>query len=498
MESIGYLRSIVRHWQVVVLLGILGAVGGYAYAMSLPTLYRATGSVFVSSPKGDTTNELVQGFTFTEKLVQSFSQLATTPAVLQPVIDTLDLDTTPAALAANVSATTPLNTVIVEVTAVSSSSEQAARIANAVTSSLAIVGQDLAPEGPDGAPSITLETVSTAQAPLNPYSPNLMLLIATGTLLGLAAGAAFAVLRDMLDTRVRDEKDLALVSDAPLLGKVGAKSRKDPAGIAMHVMPRSTIAEGYRRIQTNLEFIEVDHRPRTIVVTSSVAKDGKSTTAVNLALALAERSSRVLLIDADLRRPSIAEICGVEADVGLTTVLVGAITAEDAIVPCGPSLSVLSAGAVPPNPSQLLSSEAMRTLLRGLAERYEYIVIDSPPLLATTDALGLAHVSDGAIVVARYRATRRNQLKDTIDSLENVNAKVLGIVLNQVTERGRQAYYGRDAESAPVHPPHPASAEGPAAQPVVNAPVAQHPSGAAADEPATRRTATDSDRAPVR
>jgi capsular exopolysaccharide synthesis family protein len=452
MESVDYLRSVIRRWQVVLLLGIMGGLLGYAYASTLPTMYRATSSVFVSSPRGDTTNELVQGFTFTEKLVQSFAQLAITPAVLQPVIDSLGLETTPAALAKNVSASTPLNTVIVEVTVINRSPEQSALIANAVTRSLATIGQDLAPEGPDGDPSVTLETVSTAQAPLSPFSPNLMLLLATGALFGLTIGAVFAVLRDMFDTRVRDEKDLARVSDAPLLGKIGRKGRRDPAGIVMRTMPRSAVAESYRRIQTNLEFIDVDHRPRTIVVTSSVTGDGKTTTAVNLALALAERSSRVLLIDADLRRPSVAEVCGVEADVGLTTVLVGAITAEDAIVPCGPSLSVLSAGAVPPNPGQLLSSQAMRSLLATLADRYEYIVIDSPPLLATTDALGLSHIADGAIVVARYRVTRRNQLKDTIDSLANVNATVLGIVLNQVKERGRPEYYGTVVAPEPGAP----------------------------------------------
>ena len=497
MESADYLRSVIRRWQVVLLLGILGGLLGYAYASTLPIMYRATSSVFVSSPRGDTTNELVQGFTFTEKLVQSFSQLATTPAVLQPVIDTLQLDTTPAALAANVSASTPLNTVIVEVTVVNRSAEQSARIANAVTRSLATIGQDLAPEGPTGAPSITLETVSTAQAPLKPFSPNLMLLAATGALIGLAIGAAFAVLRDMFDTRVRDEKDLARISDAPLLGKVGTKGRRDPAGIAMRVMPRSSLAEVYRRIQTNLEFIDVDHRPRTIVVTSSVTKDGKSTTAVNLALALAERSARVLLIDGDLRRPSIADVCGLEGDVGLTTVLVGAISAEDAIVPLSPSLSVLPAGALPPNPGQLLSSESMRGLVRSLAETFEYIVIDSPPLLATTDALGLAHIADGAIVVARYRATRRNQLKDTLDSLDNVNARVLGIVLNQVKERGQHAYYGTSVvpeRTAPV----PATDEAPLTTPPAISVPATSRASVTDPGPATRRAVQTSDQTPVR
>jgi capsular exopolysaccharide synthesis family protein len=491
MESVDYLRSVIRRWQVVLLLGVLGGLLGYAYASTLPTMYRATSSVFVSSPKGDTTNELVQGFTFTEKLVQSFAQLAITPAVLQPVIDSLGLDTTPAALAGSVSASTPLNTVIVEVTVINRSPEQAATIANAVTQSLATIGQDLAPEGPNGDPSVTLETVSTAQAPANPFSPNLMLMLATGVLFGLTVGAVFAVLRDMFDTRVRDEKDLARVSDVPLLGKIAKKGRRDPAGIVMRTMPRSAVAESYRRVQTNLEFIDVDHRPRTIVITSAVTGDGKTSTAVNLALALAERSSRVLLIDADLRRPSVAAVCGVEADVGLTTVLVGSISAEDAIVPCGPSLSVLSAGAVPPNPGQLLSSEAMRNLIRTLAGQYDYIVIDSPPLLATTDALGLAHIADGAIVVARYRATRRNQLKDAVDSLDNVNATVLGIVLNQVKERPQQTYYGTAVIPEPDPPTQPAATPKPPA--AVSVPAAAQP-----QQPATtRRAAKAPDSTPV-
>jgi capsular exopolysaccharide synthesis family protein len=450
MEPVEYLRSIARRWLIVVLLGALGSGAGFAYAASLPVLYRATSSVFVSSPRGESTNELVQGFTFTEKLVQSYTQLATMPAVLEPVIDSLDLDTTATALATSVSASTPLNTVIIEVTVINRSAAQSAQIANAITRSLATTGQDLAPQGPAGSPSVTLETVSTAQAPSRPFSPNTALIVITGLLVGLALGIVYAVLRDMLDTRVRDEKDLERVTDAPLLGKVGQKGHKDPVGITMRVMPRSTIAEAYRRIQANLEFIDVDHRPRTIVVTSAVTRDGKSTTSVNLALALAERSSRVLLIDADLRRPSIADICGVDGDVGLTTVLVGAISPDEAIVPCGDRLSVLSAGALPPNPGQLLGSEAMRSLLRILAVRFDYIVIDSPPLLSATDALGLSHLADGAIVVARYRATRRTQLKDTIESLENVNARVLGIVLNFVKDRQTHPYYGM--ENVPAAP----------------------------------------------
>ena len=454
MEPIDYLRTVTRRWLVILILGVLGFVAAGAYAATLPVMYQSRSSVFVTSQRGETTNELVQGSTFTQNLVESYAQLATMPAVLDPVIEELGLDTTARALASRVTAETPLNTVIIEITVADRSATDAAVIADAITDSLATTVQNLAPKGPNDAPSITMETVSTAQVAKTPSSPNVPFILVTGMLAGLALGILYALGRELLDTRVREEKDLARVTDTPLIGRVGLKRRADPAGLVMRAMPRSSLAEDYRRICANLEFIDVDNRPRIVVVTSPLPQDGKSTTAANLALAMAERYPRVLLIDADLRRPSVADMCGIEGELGLTTVLVGACTRSEAITVWANALHVLPAGALPPNPGQLLGSTAMHDLVKQLSSEYDFIVLDSPPLLPASDALGLAHVADGAIVVARFNSTRRQKLASTLESLEAVNARVLGIVLNQVRDRRSEAYYGAQLppEEAPTQP----------------------------------------------
>ncbi len=440
MEPLEYLRVIGRRWLVIVTLGLLTAGAALAYASTLPTLYQSTSSVFVSSLRGETTSELVQGSTFTQDVVQSYAQLATMPVVLDPVIASLGLETTSQRLAKRVTANTPINTVIIEITVTDGSAERAAAIADSITGSLSSAVQSLAPRGPNNTASITLQTVSAAQIPTSPSSPNTPLIAITGLILGFGLGVLYALARETLDTRVRGEKDLLRVTDAPLLGKVGKKRRTDGPGLVMLTRPHGAIAENYRRIRANLEFIDVDHRPHTVVITSPLSHDGKSTTAINLALAMAERSPRVLLIDADLRQPSIAGICDIPGEVGLTTILVGAASVRDAITVWANGLHVLPSGAIPPNPGQILGSATMSELLTSLAAQYDFIVIDSPPLLPATDALPLAHVADGAIVVTRYKATRRAQLAATVESLEAVNARVLGIVLNQVHERSPITY----------------------------------------------------------
>ena len=442
MEPIEYLRTVTRRWLLIVITGLLGAAAAWGYAATIPAEYQATNSVFVTSDRGETTSELLQTSTFTQNLVQSYAQLATTPTVLDPVISRLGLNISSQALATRVTAVTPLNTVFINITVTSRSAQQSVDLADAVSSSLATTVENLAPKGPDNLPSITVKTVSPAQLPGSPSAPNTQLIVITGLLLGLVLGVLYALAREVFDTRVSTEKDLNRVSATPLLGTVGRKKRTDPAGLVMRVMPHSALAEAYRRVRANLEFIDVDSPPRSTVVTSAVTRDGKSTTAINLALAMAERSSRVLLIDADLRRPSIAELCDLEGDVGLTTVLLGDVGPDDAIVRWSDGLDVLPSGAVPPNPGQLLGSAAMKALMERLLSEYDFIVVDSPPLLPATDALGLSHLTDGAIVVARYKATTRQQLTTTLESLEAVNARILGIVLNQVRERRAEVYYG--------------------------------------------------------
>ncbi|PPF66119.1 hypothetical protein C5E16_12320 [Clavibacter michiganensis] len=440
MDPHDYWTALRRRWITIVALGLVGGGAAYGYASTLSPSYRSTSSVFVSSTQGQTTTELVQGSTFSQNLVQSYAQLATTPAVLEPVIARLGLDVTPTALARSVTVDTPLNTVIIDVSVTDSSAEQAARLSDAVSDSLADVAGDLAPESAGGDPSIALTTVAEAQVPRNPVSPNTRLIALTGILAGLALGVVYALGRQILDTRIRTERDVERVTDAPVIGSVERRDRAD--GVTLLAAPHSAAAEGYRRIRTNLEFADVDTPIRSIAVTSALPGEGKTTTAVNLALALGEHSDRVLLVDADLRRPTVADQTGLEGAVGLTTVLVGGASIEDAVQPWASGVHVLTSGSVPPNPNQLLGSAAMASLMADLTARYEFVVLDSPPILPAADALTLAHLTDGALLVTRVRTTRRAQLAEAADALDGVNARTLGVVLTRVAPSRHTTYYG--------------------------------------------------------
>jgi capsular exopolysaccharide synthesis family protein len=453
----GLLQVLRRRWTAVLALTLAGVIGGLAYAWTAPVTYRATAGVFFSLVSGSTASDLVQGSTYAQNQVQSFAQLATTPEVLQPVIDELGLPESLAQLAGQVSATVPTSTVIVEVTVTDGSAERSARLANAVTASLSDVVERIAPEDEAGDPTVRTTIVAPAEAPARPASPNVPLVLAAGLVLGLFAGLALAWLREALDTRVRDAEVLAELTDLPVLGAVPAW----PAGngrVVVATAPHSPAAESFRRLRTNLEFLRVaDDRSdveargaHVLAVTSSLSGEGKSTVSANLATALAETGARVLLVDADLRRPTVADVLGVEGGVGLTTVLVGQADIDDVVQEWGSAgLRVLPSGAVPPNPAELLGSPVMRAVVADLRSRYDYVVLDTTPVLPVADASVLSGVVDGMVVVANARRVRRRQLTQGLGDLSQVSARVLGVVLNQVRrdeETYSYAHTGSDAE----------------------------------------------------
>src|SRR5690606_36194033 len=194
-------------------------------------------------------------------------------------------------------------------------------------------------------------------------------------------------LRHVLDTRVRSERDVELITDTAVIGGIVFDPKAATRPLIVQDDPRSPRAESFRTLRTNLQFLEVGQEGRTFVVTSSVQGEGKSTTTANLAIALADSGARVLLVDTDLRRPKIASYMGLEGSVGLTDLIIGRATPADVIQPWGRGrLSVLPAGTIPPNPSELLGSAAMGRLIESLRKDFDVILFDAPPLLPVTDA----------------------------------------------------------------------------------------------------------------
>jgi succinoglycan biosynthesis transport protein ExoP len=208
--------------------------------------------------------------------------------------------------------------------------------------------------------------------------------------------------------------------------------------------PHSQRSESFRTLRTNLQFLEVEPGPKSFVMTSSIPHEGKTTTSANLAIVIANSGTRVAIIDADLRRPKLAEYMGLEGAVGLSDVLIGKARLSDVLQPWGDgNLHVLPAGTIPPNPSELLGSSAMPTLLRELEKHFDIVIVDLPPLLPVTDAAIVSNLTRGTLVVVAAGRTQRAELAGAIAALDNVGAPVAGIILTMLPTKGPDAYgYG--------------------------------------------------------
>jgi capsular exopolysaccharide synthesis family protein len=225
------------------------------------------------------------------------------------------------------------------------------------------------------------------------------------------------------------------------LGGIGFDEDSIKKPLLTQASPQGPRAESYRQLRTNLSFTNVSGIAKTVLVTSSLPGEGKTTTATNLAISLAQAGRTVCLIDADLRRPMVSEYLGLDRTVGLTTTLVGEADVNAVLQPWGEdNLYVLTSGGVPPNPSELLGSEAMKDLLDRLELAFDMVIVDTPPLLPVTDAAVLSQHVGGVVLVVGAQKLRSQDLVRSLKSLEMVEANLLGVVLNQLPTKGPDAY----------------------------------------------------------
>ncbi len=301
--------------------------------------------------------------------------------------------------------------------------------------------------------------VDRATTPGSPVSPQPVRNVGLALILGLLIGGGLAVVRDSSDSRIMTDEDLAEASNnAPVLGNIHFDKSAARHPLITDLKGHAPRAEAFKVLRTNLQFINVDGEQNNVfVITSAVPGEGKSSTACNLALALAEAGRRVLLIEGDLRRPRATRYLGLENTVGVTTVLVGRVTLAQAIQPVLHGCSLLASGNTPPNPAELLQSVAMRTLIDTARAEYDTVLIDAPPLLPVTDAAILAGATDGAILVVHHGSTTREQVQAAAARLASVDAPLVGTIVNMspLPKRGKSSYgYGYGYGYAPTQTSH--------------------------------------------
>jgi capsular exopolysaccharide synthesis family protein len=419
-------------------LGLLVAGG---VSLSLKPTYTAQTQLFVSIQSAGSITELQQGNTFSQARVQSYVETAKTPAVLQPVIDSLGLRQTPEELAKDVVASADINTVLITIKASNVSPVQAASVAEAVGESLIKTINSLETPSQGGLSPVKISVVTPATAPIAPTSPNIRLNLLVGVAFGLISGIIAAIARSTLDTRIRGEVDLRTVTDAPILGAISFDPDATKKPLLTQAVPQSPRPESFRQIRTNLQFSHVSNESKTVLITSSLPGEGKSTTATNLAIAMAQAGQSVVLIDADLRRPRVNEYLGLERNAGLTTALIGETDVNDLLQPWGDDqLWVLTSGRIPPNPSELLGSQSMRDLISRLESTFDAVIIDAPPLLPVTDAVVLSQQVGGVVLVIGSSKVKSKDLQNSLNALNLVEADVLGVVLNHMPSKGMDSY----------------------------------------------------------
>ncbi|MGP6176009.1 polysaccharide biosynthesis tyrosine autokinase [Microbacterium sp. A196] len=443
MELSDYIRILRKNWLVILVTTLVGLAAAAGYSLTRTPMYESQAVVFVQSQAGGTAAELQQGSNFAQSRITTYVSLVREPVVMNSVITELGLDMSADDLAEKVESSSPLNSTLIEITVTDADPVQAADIANALGASLAAAVERIdTPAGQDASP-IKLTRVRDALATFTPVSPNVPLNIVLGVLVGLAIGIGVAVLRAVLDNKVRSPRDVEALTDRPLIGAIPHDPKAKERPLILHADPHSPRSEAFRSLRTNLQFLEMDGG-HTFVITSSIPSEGKSTTTINLALALADTGKRVALLDTDLRKPKVAEYLGIEGGTGLTDVLIGRARVADVLLPWGGrSLYVLPAGKIPPNPSELLGSERMHKLLDALGKEFDVVLCDAPPLLPVTDAAVLSRATSGAIMVVAAGRTTNHQLEGALEALETVGSKVAGVVMTMVPTKGADAYtYG--------------------------------------------------------
>ncbi len=452
-------------WLIVCVTTLVALLGAVAVSLLTTPLYQASTRLFVSTAASSSVSQVYQGNRYSQDRVISYAELLTGKTLAQRTIDKLGLDMSAEGLQANVKASAKPDTVLLNVAVLDESPVRARDIANTLSDEfVAMVSELETPEG-GSTPDSRVVVEQRASIPDHPVVPRTRRNIAIGLVMGLFVGIGLAILRDLLDNTIKERRDLEEITGAGIVGSIPLdKTRRERAAISFD-SDNTAFAEAFRKLRTNLQFLAVDNPPRVIVLTSSVPSEGKSTAAINLALALAEGDQNVVLVDGDMRRPTLAKYLDLVGAVGFSTVLSGRATLDEALQKTRfPGLTVLTSGAIPPNPSELLGSQAANKLLSELRAQFDFVIVDSTPLLAVTDAAILAASGDGVLMMARFGDTKREQLVNAVGSLQHVGAALLGGVFTMVPTRGSSSYsysnYGVDNPERPSRSESPVESGG--------------------------------------
>ena len=434
--------AVRRGWWIVLGCAVVFAVCGWAFSATQEPVYRATAAVYVTSGSEPSAQTAYQGSLASQQRVASYAELATSDAVIDGAIKDGGLTEGRDGIRESLSTSAKPDTVMLNISADAPNGAQAARIANAVANSLSASVGNLETTTVGSQPLAKITPVTRAESNTKPVSPKPFRDTLLAALVGIVVGLVGVFVKNRFDRTVQRPSDLENIGSSLLFGSLPFDSDLRDRPQVEFREGASQLSEAFRMIRTNLAFANVDDPVKTILVTSAGAAEGKTTTAVNLALCLAEAGKKVALVDGDLRRPSVASVLKCNSAVGFTNYLRGEGDIGDFLQPTSyDSLSVLAAGPVPPNPAELVGSRRAGDGFAALGEQFDFVIVDSPPVLPVTDAVVMSQWMDCVALVVRAGKTKLPDLRIVTAQFEVAEVKLLGLVLNGL-RRGAGGYAG--------------------------------------------------------
>lgn len=447
MDLRDFYRLFVRNLWYVGLSTLIGISVSLGITFTTPKSYSAQAQLFVSVPPAAIDiGLLATGGNFTQQRVKTYANVINGPDTLNPVIQALELDMTWSELAKKVKGSAPLDTTLINLTVSDSDPLMAAALANAIGKQFEKTAALLELQDESGSSPVKVTLAKYAVVPKSPSSPKPLLNLLLGLILGFGFGVGIGIIRQIFDDTVKNEDQL---DDLGLLGAVGFDPDAEEKPLISQINPFSTRAEAYRQLRTNVEFLRADNPPQVISIASPLPGEGKTTTVLNLGIAFGQSGYKVLCMECDLRRPSSSEFIKYDEDQpGVTEILSGKspIKSQKSLISLvkfdeSTGIHFLTSGKQAPNPSELLDSPTFEKLIKMLRKDFDYVLIDSPPLLPVTDGGLIAQQSDGVLLIVKAGSTKLDQFRGGRDLLTKVGASVLGVVLNMIPlNRNGEAY----------------------------------------------------------
>ena len=436
MDPLGALCAVKRRWATVVFaLGLSLVVAAFLNERARP-VYAATGSVFIAPPRTNSLAEAAQGLALTQQLLESFATIATSRTALEHISKAPGVGTQP--LGGRVTVRPKVATLLLQVRTLGSTPAEAQALGAATTKNLVSTITSLRDASSNSVQALVIDPPAAGAAPI---SPRRLRTLTSGGILGLALGIALALVRDSVDKRFRNLAQAEAVLTTPLVGTIGVLKGLEKHPFPVFSQQQSAAAEAFRVLRTAVRFLRPDDPIRSLIVTSSSASEGKTTTAINLALAIALGGEQVILVDADLRRGQVSAQLGLPSGRGLSDIVTGQAVLDDVLHGSLAGLQVLSAGTRAPNPSELLGSQRMADLLAELTSRAAIVIVDAPPVLAVTDAVVLSAQIDGVLLVVADGTTTTTAAIEAERQLVAVGANLSGFVFNRMKAKESQTYH---------------------------------------------------------